>query len=310
MALPPPGLPPQLTAPGLAPQLNLNGGQQGQGLMLAADRGDERLWLGQIPGAKPPVPERSPQRNTKVPGTGNWRWPESNLNALNQGFSVWWSRMYHGKANPNTIHDRLQTFQDGGRQANPEALKNMDAAVAVFGPGKETLGDKIIAPKEFLDFLGVKEGARWTEDLLKKVLIRTGSVETGFNPEQKKQQEGGPGRSYWQVEPKTALSLLTSSKELFDQNFENQFRDKVISTKEGTSTYGKQAIKAGYTGKNAVRDWLASFDREKMSEFLLEDGDLAATLAMGKWNAALQNLVKENAKTRMAEAQALEQGLG
>jgi hypothetical protein len=47
-----------------------------------------------------------------------------------------------------------------------------------------------------------------------------------------------------------------------------------------------------------------------MSEILLKDGDLAATLAMAKWNAALQNLVKENAERIMAEAQALEQGLG
>ena len=293
------GLPaPGVAAPGLAPQLNLNGGQQGQGLMLAGGGGGERLWLGQIPGAKPR--------------------PKSRLSALNQGFSTWWSRIYHGEAKPETIHDRLQTFQDGGRQANPEALKNMDAAVAVFGPGKETLGDKIIAPKEFLDFLGVKEGARWTEDLLKKVLIRTGSVETGFNPEQKKQiTEGGGigrGRSYWQVEPETALGLLTRSKNLFQKKFEGRFSDKVISNKKGSryegSTYGEQASEAGYKGKNAVRDWLASFDKEKMSEFLLEDGDLAATLAMAKWNAALQNLVKENAKTRMAEAQALEQGLG
>jgi hypothetical protein len=302
------GLPaPGLAAPGLAPQLNLNGGQQGQGLMLAAARGgggEERLWLGQIPGAKPQAPgAQPPQRYTKVPGTGNWRWPESNLNALNQGFSVWWSRMYHGKARPDTIHPRLETFQRGERQPikgaeNEDALKNMDAAVAVF------LDDKITAPKEFLDFLGVKEGALWTEDLLKKILIRTGSVETGFNPEQKKQIiEGGGigrGRSYWQVEPETALSLLTRSKNLFQKKFEDRFSDK----------YGKQASEAGYKGKNAVRDWLASFNKEKMSEILFEDGDLAATLAMGKWNAALQNLVKENAERIMAEAQALEQGLG
>ena len=247
------GLPaPGLAAPGLAPQLNLNGGQQGQGLMLAAARGgggEERLWLGQIPGAKPQAPgAQPPQRYTKVPGTGNWRWPESNLNALNQGFSVWWSRMYHGKANPNTIHPRLETFQRGERQPikggkNQDAFGNMDAAVAVFGPGKdkdgkETLGDKIIAPKEFLDFLGVKEGARWTEDLLKKILIRTGSVETGFSLEQKKQRGGGPGRSYWQVEPKTALDLLNNSEKLFGQNFENHFRDKVISNEEGSPYQG------------------------------------------------------------------------
>jgi hypothetical protein len=300
------GLPaPGLAAPGLAPQLNLNGGQQGLGLAAGRGGGGERLWLGQIPGAKPR--------------------PKSRLSALNQGFSTWWSRIYHGEAKPETIHDRLQTFQDGGRQANPEALKNMDAAVAVF------LGDKIIAPKEFLDFLGVKEGARWTEDLLKKVLIRTGSVETGFDIGQKKQiTKGGgigPGRSYWQVEPKTALDLLNNSEKLFGQNFENHFRDKVISNEEGSpyqgSTYGEQASKAGYTGDNAVRDWLASFqklDKEgknmiqqlnlperareagykggntvgewEISKILLADGDLAATLAAGKWNAALQNLVK------------------
>ena len=108
----------------------------------------------------------------------------------------------------------------------------MDAAVAVFGPGKgkdgkETLGDKIIAPKEFLDFLGVKKGALWTEELLKKILIRTGSVETGFDIGQKKQiTKGGgigPGRSYWQVEPKTALDLLNNSEALFGSKFEAKY---------------------------------------------------------------------------------------
>jgi hypothetical protein len=210
--------------------------------------------------------------------------------------------MYHGKARPDTIHPRLETFQRGERQPikgakNEDAFGNMDAAVAVFGPGKdkdgkETLGDKIIAPKEFLDFLGVKEGARWTEDLLKKILIRTGSVETGFSLEQKKQRGGGPGRSYWQVEPETALSLLRDSKDLFGSKFEKRF-----------SKYKKSGMTA--------REFLASLEGAgEMSEILLKDGDLAATLAMAKWNAALQNLVKENAERIMAEAQALEQGLG
>ena len=127
-------------------------------------------------------------------------------------------------------------------------------------------------------------------------------METGFDIGHKKQiTKGGgigPGRSYWQVEPKTALDLLNNSEKLFGQNFENHFRDKVISNEEGSlyqgSTYGEQASKAGYTGKNAVRDWLASFDKEKMSEFLFKDGDLAATLAMGKWISGLQNQANEN----------------
>jgi hypothetical protein len=47
----------------------------------------------------------------------------------------------------------------------------------------------------------------------------------------------------------------------------------------------QRAREAGYKGVNTVGEW-------EISKILLADGDLAATLAAGKWNAALQNLVK------------------
>jgi hypothetical protein len=262
-----------LTALGLAPQLNLNGGQQGQGLGLGLPVDRDGLGLGEWR-----IRRASEQ--------------EASLDHLvtrsNKNFAEKWAAVYHGKATPESIYDRLISHQFGERKPikggkNQDAFGNMEAAVEVFK------GDTIKAP-------GIKEGAEeWTGEEIKEILTRIGSVETGFNPEQKKQWGGGPARSYWQVEPKTALNLLNDeSKVLFQKKFEDRFRDKVISTKGGSSTYGKQAIKAGYTGKNAVRDWLASFDKEKMSEFLFKDGDLAATLAMGKWISGLQNQVNEN----------------
>jgi hypothetical protein len=272
------GLPaPGLAAPGLAPQLNLNGGQQGQGLMLAGGGGgggggeESRLGLGEW------RIRRASEQEASL---------DHLLSPSNRNFAKNWAAVYHGKATPESIYARLISHQRGLRKPiegaeNQDAFGNMDAAVAVFK------GDTIKAP-------GIKKGERWTAEEIKQILTRIGSVETGFNPGQKKQWGGGPARSYWQVEPKTALNLLNDpSKVLFQTRFENKFRDKVISTKEGSSTYGEQASKAGYTGKNAVRDWLASFNKEKMSEFLFKDGDLAATLAMGKWISGLQEQARQ-----------------
>jgi len=231
--LPAPGLP----APGLAPQLNLNGGQQGQELMLAADRGG--LGLNQIPETLP-----SPLSETYI------------------NFAKKWAAIYHGKATPESIHPRLLAHQRGERRPKKDALGNMEAAVKVFK------GDTIKAP-------GIEQGRQWTGEEITQILTRIGSVETGFSLEQKKQRGGGPARSYWQVEPETALNLLTDkSKVLFGQNFEQRF--------------------SRYKGKGiSAVEHLGSLSEEEMSKILFEDGDLAATLAMGKWISGLQEQARQ-----------------
>ena len=70
----------------------------------------------------------------------------------------------------------------------------------------------------------------------------------------------GVARSYWQIEPTTALSLFQNSSAIFGEKFE-----KVFSTK-----YGKNSVK-----------YFASLSKEKMSELLESDSDLAATIALG-----------------------------
>ena len=85
-----------------------------------------------------------------------------------------------------------------------------------------------------------------------------GQIESEYKT--KVQIGGGPARSYWQVEPKTALSLFQNSSAIFGKKFE-----KVFSTK-----YGKNSVK-----------YFASLSKEKMSELLESDSDLAATIALG-----------------------------
>lgn len=245
MALTALGLPPQLTAPGLAPQLNLNGGQQGQGLILAAGGGGG-LGLNQTPEA-----QSSPLSETYI------------------NFAKKWAAIYHGKATPESIHPRLLAHQRGERRPKKDALGNMEAAVEVFK------GDLIKAP-------GIEEGAEeWTAEEIKQILTRIGAVETGFDPEQKKQRGGGPARSYWQVEPETALSLLRDSKGLFGPKFEERFSKYKKGGKSARESLASLEIFQGDSGAREI------------SKILLDDGDLAATLAMAKWVAGLQNQVKQ-----------------
>ena len=70
----------------------------------------------------------------------------------------------------------------------------------------------------------------------------------------------GVARSYWQIEPTTALSLFKNSSAIFGKKFKKEFSNK----------YGKNPIK-----------YLASLSEEQMSQLLESDSDLAATVALG-----------------------------
>ena len=90
-----------------------------------------------------------------------------------------------------------------------------------------------------------------------------GQIESEYKT--KVQRGGGPARSYWQVEPETALDLFRNSSAIFGEKFEKAF----AKYNKGTAI-----------GKTAVK-YLASLSEEKMSKLLESDSDLAATIALG-----------------------------
>jgi len=104
-----------------------------------------------------------------------------------------------------------------------------------------------------------------SKEQLTKLLSDIGQIESQYNT--KIQYKGGPARSYWQVEAASALDTLeqnaASNNPIFGPLFEKQF--------------------AGIKGKSntTVLKYLSSLSNSKMQKLLLDNSDLAATIALG-----------------------------
>lgn len=104
------------------------------------------------------------------------------------------------------------------------------------------------------------EGATAKE--LRIYLLFTGWIESGYRTTV---QVGGPARSYWQVEPETAHSLVTNSAAYFGSKFEKHF-SKIL-------------------GPNVLKQ-LQSYSLEDWSHLLENNDDMGAAMAAAKWIAS------------------------
>ena len=105
-----------------------------------------------------------------------------------------------------------------------------------------------------------------SKNQLTNLLSDIGQIESQYNT--KIQYEGGPARSYWQVEAESALDVLKQnsliSNPLFGQKFETQFSN-IIKNKSDTT----------------VLKYLSNLSNSEMQKLLLNNSDLAATIALG-----------------------------
>ena len=112
----------------------------------------------------------------------------------------------------------------------------------------------------------------FNRDQIAEMLNAIGFIESKY--ETKVQRGGGPARSYWQVEPKTAADMLkqnlsamkTGRSPLMGQNFENLFKSKY-----------SEAI-----GNRTALEYFASLNEKQLQQLLLEDGLFAAAMAAHK----------------------------
>ena len=112
----------------------------------------------------------------------------------------------------------------------------------------------------------------FTKNQIAEMLNAIGFIESKY--ETKVQRKGGPARSYWQVEPKTAADMLkqnlsamkTGRSPLMGQNFENLFKSKY-----------SEAI-----GNRTALEYFASLNEKQLQQLLLEDGLFAAAMAAHK----------------------------
>jgi len=112
-----------------------------------------------------------------------------------------WSKYYQTSLDPQKEKRAKLTLQDGIKIPS-NANKSINIAVDIFG------GD-----------MGVKS------DILRKLLIYTGEIESGYNT--RVQYNGGPARGYWQVEPKTALDHFKTGNKLMGSKFKNTFKKEI-----------------------------------------------------------------------------------
>jgi hypothetical protein len=174
--------------------------------------------------------------------------------------------------------DRLQDYQDGKRRPTGakenvwgvDIVKTMDSAVKVFG------GDKIYPRQEYSPV--------WGKDAIIDTISRIGGIETGYMTKYEEGPQGpdgpaGEGRSWYQLEVDTVKDLLTHSKILFGEKFEEEF-----------SRYSNPSIfiDTAKTQRLSARESLAILGDDRLKQILVNDDALAATLAMGKWIAGTQ----------------------
>jgi hypothetical protein len=167
--------------------------------------------------------------------------PIDNLSEVARLWDITYQDNKEDKAKLANATSRLQVYNKTGRYApTVEASAAMDAAAYIFE------GD-----------------AGFTKDQILDTLTAIGVIETGF--ETKVQTSGGPAKSFWQVEPKTAMSLLKNSGALFGPKFEKTFGGKYASPKGG------------------AKETLAALGENQLSALLEQDNELAASFAMAKW---------------------------
>ena len=151
------------------------------------------------------------------------------------GFVKDWSKNYQASQDPEKEERAAQVLQ-AGFNVPSDAVKPIQIASYIFD------GDDGHSAAELTDYLE-----------------KTGAVESGYST--KVQIGGGPARSYWQVEPATAMDLVKNSSPLFGPKFHKVF--------------GENSLKA-----------LQSYNKEQMSKALLENDALAASFAAAKWIAS------------------------
>lgn len=161
----------------------------------------------------------------------------------------------------NFVDNWSKYYQTDGLSKEPakieKAKKNEARAKAVLDAGFAVPSDATQPIATAASIFDGDDGHRAAE--IKDYLEKTGAVESGYRT--KVQSGGGPARSYWQVEPKTAMDLVRNSSAYFGPKF--------------AKTFGENALKI-----------LQGYNEQQMADILLKNDHLAATMAAAKWIAS------------------------
>ena len=159
------------------------------------------------------------------------------------------------------VQDWSKFYQTDGSSNDPakieKAKKNEARATAVLDAGFSVPFDAKKAISVAASIFDGDDGHNAAE--IEDYLEKTGAVESGYRT--KVQSGDGPARSYWQVEPKTAMDLVKNSSAYFGPKFKK--------------TFGEDALKI-----------LQGYNEQQMADLLLKNDTLAASMAAAKWIAS------------------------
>ena len=148
-----------------------------------------------------------------------------------------WANNYHGEASDEKKKRAFEVLQSDYTIPS-EAVESINKSAYIFdgdmGFGAETISE---------------------------TLRGIGAIESNYTT--KKQKGGGPARSYWQVEPATAKSLLNNSSALFGPKFNETF-----------AQYAE--------GDETASEVLANKSTKDLQTLIESDSDLGAAFATAK----------------------------
>ena len=152
-------------------------------------------------------------------------------------FANQWGDNYHGKADDDKRNRAFEVLQSEFTVPG-EAIDSINKSAFIFD------GD-----------MG------FDSETIKDNMTKIGAIESNYTT--KVQEDEGPARSYWQVEPSTAKSLLNNSSALFGPKFNKVF-----------AQYAE--------GDRTASEVLASKSTKDLQTLIENDSDLGAAFATAK----------------------------
>tara|TARA_R100001086_G_scaffold3970_1_gene2720 strand:+ start:626 stop:2401 length:1776 start_codon:yes stop_codon:yes gene_type:complete len=172
------------------------------------------------------------------------------FNNIDRGYLInQWSRNYQSEGNAKDKRRALNDLMFRSFDLPEDAANDVNVVSSIFD------GDN-----------------NFSKNQITEILSAIGFIESKYKT--KIQAGDGPARSYWQVEPATAKSILTQNinamkagkKQFLGPNFEKLFKNKY-----------KNAI-----GNRTALEYFASLSENQLQNLLLKDGAFAATMAAHK----------------------------
>ena len=156
----------------------------------------------------------------------------------NMNFANQWGDNYHGKADDDKRERAFEVLQSDFTVPG-EAIDSINKSAFIFD------GD-----------MG------FDAEIIKENMTKIGAIESNYTT--KVQEDEGPARSYWQVEPSTAKSLLNNSSALFGPKFNEVFAQYAEGDKTASEVLAGKSTKDLQTLIENDSDLGAAFATAKM----------------------------------------------